>query len=454
MNDKSKRLGEDPIQKLVFRLAIPTVIAQIINVLYSIVDRIYIGHIHNVGADALTGLGLTFPLILIISAFAAFVGFGAAPLAAIELGRNNINKAEKYLGNGFSLLIIFTIVMMTLLYIFNEPLLYLFGANEETIGYATDYLNIYLAGTVFVQLALGLNPFITSQGQAKIAMFSVLIGAVLNIILDPIFIFTLDMGVRGAAIATIISQAASALWVVQFLRSEKSSIRLRKMNLSLDRFIVGNTMALGISSFIMQSTEGLVAITLNSQLQTYGNNMHIGAMTIILSVMQLIIIPISGFTQGTQPIVSYNFGANKKERVQEALKYIIGVSVFISTVACISAVLFPSFYARLFTVDSELITLVDAKMPIFMAGIWIFGIQMACQSVFVALGEAKVSLFLAILRKIILLIPLAIVLPHLYGVQGIYLSEPISDTLAAVTSAVLFYILMKRRGILKENIRG
>lgn len=454
MNDKSKRLGEDPIQKLVFRLAIPTVIAQIINVLYSIVDRIYIGHIHNVGADALTGLGLTFPLILIISAFAAFVGFGAAPLAAIELGRNNINKAEKFLGNGFSLLIIFTIVMMTLLYIFNEPLLYLFGANEETIGYATDYLNIYLAGTVFVQLALGLNPFITSQGQAKIAMFSVLIGAVLNIILDPIFIFTLDMGVRGAAIATIISQAASALWVVQFLRSEKSSIRLRKMNLSLDRFIVGNTMALGISSFIMQSTEGLVAITLNSQLQTYGNNMHIGAMTIILSVMQLIIIPISGFTQGTQPIVSYNFGANKKERVQEALKYIIGVSVFISTVACISAVLFPSFYARLFTVDSELITLVDAKMPIFMAGIWIFGIQMACQSVFVALGEAKVSLFLAILRKIILLIPLAIVLPHLYGVQGIYLSEPISDTLAAVTSAVLFYILMKRRGILKENIRG
>lgn len=454
MNDKSKRLGEDPIQKLVFRLAIPTVIAQIINVLYSIVDRIYIGHIHNVGADALTGLGLTFPLILIISAFAAFVGFGAAPLAAIELGRNNINKAEKFLGNGFSLLIIFTIVMMTLLYIFNEPLLYLFGANEETIGYATDYLNIYLAGTVFVQLALGLNPFITSQGQAKIAMFSVLIGAVLNIILDPIFIFTLDMGVRGAAIATIISQAASALWVVQFLRSEKSSIRLRKMNLSLDRFIVGNTMALGISSFIMQSTEGLVAITLNSQLQAYGNNMHIGAMTIILSVMQLIIIPISGFTQGTQPIVSYNFGANKKERVQEALKYIIGVSVFISTVACISAVLFPSFYARLFTVDSELITLVDAKMPIFMAGIWIFGIQMACQSVFVALGEAKVSLFLAILRKIILLIPLAIVLPHLYGVQGIYLSEPISDTLAAVTSAVLFYILMKRRGILKENIRG
>lgn len=454
MNDKSKRLGEDPMRKLVFRLAIPTVIAQIINVLYSIVDRIYIGHIHNVGADALTGLGLTFPLILIISAFAAFVGFGAAPLAAIELGRNNINKAEKFLGNGFSLLIIFTIVMMTLLYIFNEPLLYLFGANEETIGYATDYLNIYLAGTVFVQLALGLNPFITSQGQAKIAMFSVLIGAVLNIILDPIFIFTLDMGVRGAAIATIISQAASALWVVQFLRSEKSSIRLRKMNLSLDRFIVGNTMALGISSFIMQSTEGLVAITLNSQLQTYGNNMHIGAMTIILSVMQLIIIPISGFTQGTQPIVSYNFGANKKERVQEALKYIIGVSVFISTVACISAILFPSFYARLFTVDSELITLVDAKMPIFMAGIWIFGIQMACQSVFVALGEAKVSLFLAILRKIILLIPLAIVLPHLYGVQGIYLSEPISDTLAAVTSAVLFYILMKRRGILKENIRG
>lgn len=451
MNKTSKSLGTDAIRKLVFRLAVPTVIAQIINVLYSIVDRIYIGHIRDVGADALTGLGITFPLILIISAFAAFVGFGAAPLAAIELGRKNTKKAEKYLGNGFTLLLIFAILMMFVLYAFNEPLLYLFGANAETIGYATDYLNIYLAGTIFVQLALGLNPFITSQGQAKIAMFSVLIGAVLNIILDPIFIFALDMGVKGAAIATIISQGASALWVVQFLRSEKSAIRLQKVNFHLEAPIVKTTLALGISSFIMQSTEGLVAITLNSQLQIYGGNLHIGAMTIILSVMQLIIIPISGFTQGTQPIVSYNFGANKKERVQEALKYIIGVSMLISTIACISAVFFPSFYARLFTVDADLIALVDARMPIFMAGIWIFGVQMACQSVFVALGEAKVSLFLAILRKIILLIPLAILLPRMYGVTGIYFSEPISDTVAAITSAVLFYILMKKRGILKKK---
>lgn len=451
MNKTSKSLGTDAIRKLVFRLAVPTVIAQIINVLYSIVDRIYIGHIRDVGADALTGLGITFPLILIISAFAAFVGFGAAPLAAIELGRKNTKKAEKYLGNGFTLLLIFAILMMLVLYAFNEPLLYLFGANAETIGYATDYLNIYLAGTIFVQLALGLNPFITSQGQAKIAMFSVLIGAVLNIILDPIFIFALDMGVKGAAVATIISQGASALWVVQFLRSEKSAIRLQKVNFHLEAPIVKTTLALGISSFIMQSTEGLVAITLNSQLQIYGGNLHIGAMTIILSVMQLIIIPISGFTQGTQPIISYNFGANKKERVQEALKYIIGVSMLISTIACISAVFFPSFYARLFTVDADLIALVDARMPIFMAGIWIFGVQMACQSVFVALGEAKVSLFLAILRKIILLIPLAILLPRMYGVTGIYFSEPISDTVAAITSAVLFYILMKKRGILKKK---
>lgn len=451
MNKTSKSLGTDAIRKLVFRLAVPTVIAQIINVLYSIVDRIYIGHIRDVGADALTGLGITFPLILIISAFAAFVGFGATPLAAIELGRKNTKKAEKYLGNGFTLLLIFAILMMFVLYAFNEPLLYLFGANAETIGYATDYLNIYLAGTIFVQLALGLNPFITSQGQAKIAMFSVLIGAVLNIILDPIFIFALDMGVKGAAVATIISQGASALWVVQFLRSEKSAIRLQKVNFHLEAPIVKTTLALGISSFIMQSTEGLVAITLNSQLQIYGGNLHIGAMTIILSVMQLIIIPISGFTQGTQPIVSYNFGANKKERVQGALKYIIGVSMLISTIACISAVFFPSFYARLFTVDADLIALVDARMPIFMAGIWIFGVQMACQSVFVALGEAKVSLFLAILRKIILLIPLAILLPRMYGVTGIYFSEPISDTVAAITSAVLFYILMKKRGILKKK---
>lgn len=449
MKYSSKHLGTEPIGKLVFRLSLPTLIAQIINVLYNIIDRIYIGHIPDVGHLSLTGVGLTFPIILIISAFSGFVGAGGAPLAAIRLGENNTKRAEQILGNGVSLILLSSVVLSVFFWIFNRPLLFLFGADHETIGYAMDYIQIYVLGTVFVQIALGLNPFINAQGRTKIGMFSILIGAVANILLDPLFIFVLDMGVKGAAIATVISQSLSALWVLWFLCGKQTDIKIRRQYFRLERKVVKQITALGISTFVIQFTEGLIFIVLNNGLQRYGGNVHVGTMTIIQSVMQLIMTPIIGFNQGAQPIVSYNYGAKQYARVRQTIRVMLWVSLSISTVFCVVVCLFPTLFARIFTSDKALIAMVSSQMPIFLSGIWIFGIQMAAQSVFVGLGQAKISLFLASLRKIILLIPLAIILPRFWGVEGIYYAEPISDILSALTAAILFSITIPK--ILKNR---
>lgn len=444
MKYSSSSLGTEHIGKLIFRLSVPTLIAQIINVLYSIIDRIYIGHIPEIGSLALTGLGLTFPIILIITAFSGFVGSGGAPLAAIELGKGNVKKAEQILGNGVKMILIFSVVLTFFFFIFNQPLLFLFGASDVTIDYALDYIQIYIFGTLFVQLALGLNPFINSQGQAKIGMFSVLIGAVANILLDPLFIFVFDMGVRGAAIATIISQGLSATWVMIFLTSKKTDIKIKTSNFKLKKHIVKKISALGISTFVIQLTEGVIFVVLNSGLQRYGGDLHVGAMTIIQSVMQLIMTPIIGFNQGAQPIVSYNYGAKRIDRVKQTMRIILivsfGVSAIFTTVVCF----FPEVFARMFTSEKELLNLVSKQMPIFIFGISIFGIQMGSQSVFIGLGQAKVSLFLASLRKIILLTPLAIILPVFLGVEGIYFAEPISDITSAITSAILFIVIIPK----------
>ncbi|MBS6561546.1 MAG: MATE family efflux transporter, partial [Clostridiales bacterium] len=419
-----QKLGTLPIPKLMVSLAIPSVIAQIINVLYNIVDRIYIGHMANVGDIALTGVGVTFPIIMLISAFSYFVGSGGAPLASIQLGRQNNEKAEQILGNGTSLLILFSIVLTLFFFFFKTPLLYLFGASNSTIIYANDYLDIYLLGTIFVQLSLGLNLFISSQGQAKIAMFSVLIGAVTNIVLDPIFIFGLHMGVRGAAIATVISQAFSAIWVVSFLTSKRSAIRIRLRYLKPDFEILKHIASLGISPFIMQSTESLINIVLNHSLQLYGGDIYVGSMTIIQSIMQLIVVPIQGFTQGVQPIISYNFGASQFDRVKKTFFYTVITTFLLTTLSCILTTKFPIFFARFFTDKESLIFIVGEVMPIFMSGIFMFGIQMGCQTAFMGLGQAKISLFLALLRKVILLVPLAILLQLIFGtVTSIYYAE-------------------------------
>ncbi len=443
------KLGTAPLGRLILSMAIPTVVAQIVNVLYNIVDRIYIGHIPETGATALTGLGICFPIVMLISAFSAFAGAGGAPLAAIELGKGDRVKAEKILSNAFTMLLFFAVILTAVFMVFKKPILYAFGASDDTIVYAMQYLEIYLCGTIFVQISVGLNTFITCQGNSKIAMCSILMGAIINIILDPIFIFVLGMGVRGAAVATIISQACSAVWVLGFLVSKKSGIRVKLSNMKPDRKIMMSIGALGIAPFVMQSTESLINIVFNSRLQLYGNDMYVGSMTILQSIMQIFVVPVQGITMGTQPIVSYNYGAKNFDRVKKTFKYTVMTTFILTCLCTLAAFTMPSVFARMFTQDQELINLVVKVMPIFMAGVWIFGVQLGCQSTLMGMGQAKVSLFLALLRKVILLIPLTVVLPRFFGVKGIFFAEPIADTLASIITFVTFLLVFKR--ILKKE---
>ena len=446
---REERMATDSVGRLMVSMTLPAIVAQIINILYSIIDRIYIGHMKGVGANALTGVGVTFCITMFVSAFSAFISNGAAPLAAIWLGKGDREHAEKILGNSTSFLVICTVVLMVFFYAFQRPLLYMFGASDATIGYATDYLSIYLAGTLFVELALGLNAFIICQSQSKTAMLSVLIGAVANIILDPIFIFGFHMGVRGAATATVISQGLSAAWVVGFLLSKRSSLKIRRDCMKLDGGILKSIFSLGISPFIMNATESFISIVLNHGLQLYGGDMYVGSLTIMQSIMQFFSAPLNGFTQGMTPIVSYNYGAKNFERVKLLYRWLIGMCFGFRFLTTAAVMVFPCFFAGFFTNETELVLLTGEVMPIFMAGMLVFGLQNGIQPTFLALGQAKVSLFIAVLRKIILLIPLAIILPHFFGVMGVYYAEPVSDTLSAVTASVLF--LCNIRKILSQE---
>lgn len=444
-----EKLGTAPLGRLMLSLALPTVLAQLINVLYNIVDRIYIGHMQGDGNLALTGVGVTLPIITLIAAFSAFAGAGGAPLAAIELGKKDERKASLIMGNSAWLLVFFSIVLTIGFLIFKIPILHAFGASSKTIAYANDYITIYLLGTIFVQLALGLNAFISGQGAAKAAMLSVLIGAVINIVLDPIFIFALHLGVRGAALATVISQFVSAVWVVSFLKSKRSVLYLKLVR--PDKSLILKIAALGIAPFVMQSTESLVTITFNTGLQRYGGDLYVGSMSILMSIMQLIVIPVNGITQGVQPIVSYNYGAGNRLRVKETVIRLVSVCLLGTLILAGVAIFCPSIYASMFTNDAELVALTCRIMPIFFLGIAIFGIQAACQSTFLALGQAKVSLFIAMLRKIILLIPLALILPKFLGVKGIYIAEPVSDVVSVIVTSVLCVITLKRIFIEMED---
>ena len=437
-----EKLGTAPLGRLMLSLALPTVLAQLINVLYNVVDRIYIGHMQGDGNLALTGVGVTLPIITLIAAFSAFAGAGGAPLAAIELGKKDERKASLIMGNSAWLLVFFSIVLTIGFLIFKVPILYAFGASSKTIAYANEYITIYLLGTIFVQLALGLNAFISGQGAAKAAMLSVLIGAVINIVLDPIFIFALHLGVRGAALATVISQFVSAVWVVSFLKSKRSVLYLKLVR--PDKSLILKIAALGIAPFVMQSTESLVTITFNTGLQRYGGDLYVGSMSILMSIMQLIVIPVNGITQGVQPIISYNYGAGNRLRVKETVIRLVSVCLLGTLILAGVAIFCPSIYASMFTNDAELVALTCRIMPIFFLGIAIFGIQAACQSTFLALGQAKVSLFIAMLRKIILLIPLALILPKFLGVKGIYIAEPVSDVISVIVTSVLCVITLKR----------
>ena len=449
-NRYEERLGTDPMLPLVMKMALPAVAAQLVNLLYNIVDRIYIGHIPLIGTNALAGVGVTTSIVILISAFSAIVGAGGAPLAAMALGQGDRVRAGRILGNGFLLLILFTVVVSGISYIFMEPILLVTGASENTLPYAVDYLSVYLIGTIFVQITTGLNSFISAQGRPAIAMWSVIIGAFLNIVLDPIFIFLFDMGVKGAAVATIISQACSAIWIVHFLTSPKASLPLEKKYMVFRKQIVMAVVGLGMSPFIMASTESLVGFVLNGTLKHFGD-IYVSGLAIMQSAMLFTSVPLTGFSQGFVPIVSYNYGHGSNARVKECFKIALTVMFLFNMLFTLLMIIFPSFVASLFTSDETLIATVDHLMPLFLAGMTIFGLQRACQNMFVALGQAKISIFIALLRKVILLVPLAILLPHYIGVYGVFTAEAVSDATAAICCTLLFAYYFPR--ILKKNER-
>ena len=441
MKENKDFLGTEPVGKLLRSLALPTVAAQLINMLYNIVDRIYIGHIPGDGPMALTGVGICMPIIMIVSAFAALVSTGGAPRASISMGRGDQKSAENILGNCFCLQLLVSAVLTAVLLIWNRDFLMAFGASENTISYAVSYMNIYAVGTIFVQLTLGMNAFITAQGFAKIGMLSVLIGAVLNIVLDPIFIFGLGMGVRGAAAATVLSQAVSCIWVLSFLMGKKTFLRIRAKYMRLNPKVFLPCIALGLATFIMQSSESVISVCFNSSLLNYGGDIAVGAMTILTSVMQFAMLPLQGLGQGAQPIISYNYGAGNKSRVKKAYFLLLKSSLFYSCLLWGGIILFPTGFASIFTSDPQLVEFSAMALRIYMAVMFIFGIQMACQMTFTSIGNAKASISVAVVRKFVLLLPLIYLLPRILPMdqtKAVYLSEPIADTLAVTFTVILF----------------
>ncbi len=449
MNQKSVDLGSGKVSKLLFSLALPTITSQIVNMLYNLVDRIYIGHmkpVDTVGALALTGVGVCLPIIMIISAFAALVGMGGAPRASIQEGRGDPEGSQRIMGNSFTLLVITAVVLTVVFQNFAEPLLLTFGASGNTIGYALDYLKIYTMGTLFVQVTLGMNAYITAQGFTTVSMKTVLIGAGLNTLLDPIFIFGFGLGVRGAALATILSQAVSAAWVLRFLTGPKTKWRLRREDLRPRPKVFLPCLALGLSPFIMQSTESLIAVCFNSSLLKYGGDLAVGAMTVLTSMMQFAMMPLQGLTQGCQPIISYNFGARNARRVKDAFVCLLKSCVVYSAVLWAAVQLFPRVFVQIFNNTPELVDYAAWALRIYMGTTCLFGVQIACQQTFVALGNAKTSLFLAVLRKIILLIPLIYILPNFFADKtfAVFLAEPAADFLAVTATASMFAVQFKR----------
>lgn len=446
MESKKEFLGTEPIGKLLFKLSIPTVVAQLINMLYNIVDRIYIGHIPGDGSLALTGVGVCMPLIMLVSAFAALVSSGGAPRASIFMGKKDNDSAEKTLGNCFSLQIIVSVILTAVLLIWHEELLLAFGASEKTIGYATEYMSVYAIGTLFVQMTLGMNTFITAQGYTKISMISVLIGAVCNIALDPIFIFSLNMGVKGAALATIMSQAISCIWVITFLCGKKTNIRIRKKNMRLQGKIILPCVALGTAAFIMQASESVISICFNSSLLRYGGDIAVGAMTIMVSVMQFAMLPLQGIAQGAQPITSYNYGARNADRVKKTFRLLLITCMTYSITLWTAVMLFPKAFVGIFTPDKALMDFAAPMLRIYLGGVCLFGIQIACQMTFTSLGKAVNSIIVAVVRKFILLLPLIYIMPHIMTDQtkGIYMAEPVADIIAVTFTSILFTFQFKK----------
>lgn len=446
MKEDKDFLAKEPIGKLLFRLAVPTVVAQMINMLYNIVDRIYIGHIPGVGALALTGVGVCMPLIMILSAFAALVGNGGAPRASILLGKGDKESAEKILGNCFLLQILISLVLTVIMLAFGRSFLLAFGASENTIEYAISYFRIYAVGTIFVQLTLGMNMFITAQGFTKIGMYSVVIGALVNIVLDPIFIFACGLGVKGAALATILSQSCSCIWVLHFLFGKTTTLRIKKENMALKPKVFLPCLALGASLFIMQASESVISVCFNSSLLKYGGDVAVGAMTILTSVMQFAMLPLQGLGQGAQPIMSYNYGAKNYHRVKAAYFLLLKASMAYSVVLWLCIMLFPRAFAGIFTADATLLAFTQKALRIYVAALFLFGIQISCQMAFNSLGKAVSSIVVAVVRKFVLLIPLIYILPAFLSdkTMAVYMAEPMADVIAVSFTAILFFFQFRK----------
>ena len=442
MSENKEFLGTEPVGKLLLKLAVPSVISQIVNMLYNIVDRIYIGHIPKTGSLALTGLGVCMPIIMIISAFAALIGFGGAPRASIFMGKGENDSAEKTLGNCFTTPIILTIVLL----FGNKFFLMAFGASDNTIDFATSYMNIYALGTIFVQLTLGMNSFVTAQGFSKTGMLTVVIGAVCNIILDPIFIFVLGLGVKGAAIATIISQGVSCIWVISFLTGRKTFLKIKKKYLMPSADVILPCMALGVSTFVMQASESVISVCFNSSLLKYGGDVAVGAMTILTSVMQFAMLPLQGIGQGAQPVTSYNYGAKNTDRVKKTFKILITVSLSYSVIFWALIQMFPSVFAGIFSSDKSLVTFTADALKIYCGMLFMFGIQIACQMTFVAIGNAICSVIVAVVRKFVLLLPLIYIVPNFVSnkTNGVYMAEPIADFIAVSFTVIIFSVQFKK----------
>lgn len=448
MKEEKRRqdLGTAPIGKLLAQLAIPAVVAQIVNLLYNIVDRIYIGHMPDVGANALTGVGLFMPILMLVNAFAMLAGAGGAPRAAIAMGQGDHERAEKIMANCFTVLLMFAVVLTGVFYVTAPSLLRLFGASDVTLPYAVSYARIYILGSISVLAVMGMNTFITTQGFAKISMMTTVIGAAINIVLDPIFIYGLNMGVRGAALATVLSQTVGAIWILRFLTGKKTMLRMKLSNMKLRLPIIGPCLALGISTFVMLSTESLLSMSFTSSLAKYGGDLAVGAMTIITSVSQLVTMPLSGICQGAQPIVSYNFGAGKTDRVKKTFRLELLICASYAILFWGALMIRPTMFASIFNDNPALVEYTGWAMRIYMAGIFAMGFQLACQQSFMALGQAKVSLLLACLRKIVLLIPLIFILPQLFAnkVFAVFLAEPVSDIVAAIVTVTVFMLRFNR----------
>ena len=453
MANVKKDMGTGSVKKLMVQMAVPALIGQVVNLLYNIVDRIYIGHLPEIGGAALTGVGLFTPILMLITAFAMLAGAGGAPRAAIAMGQGNHDRAEQILGNCFSVLMLLAVILTGVFYFTCPMLLRWFGASDVTLPYAVEYARIYVLGSVFVLTVMGMNTFITTQGFAKISMLTTVIGAVINIALDPIFMFVLHMGVKGAAIATVLSQAVSAVWILRFLTGRQTILRLQVKNMKLIPSVILPCLGLGISSFIMISTESILSISFTNSLAKFGGDVAVGAMTVLTSINQLVTMPLSGICQGGQPLISYNYGAGKLDRVKEAFFCQFGVCVAYTTVFWGMLMLFPNVFAGIFTNDTALVDYTAWAIRIFLACGFSVGFQISCQQAFMALGQAKISLVMALLRKVILLIPLIFLLPNFFADKAfaVFLAEPVADILAAAVTTTMFFRFFIR--MLKNNRR-